>query len=196
MARPKDELRTATGPARDAFEELELDVAGMTCASCAARVEKILGRQEGVEGASVNFAANRARVTYQPETVSLDELSRAAHLLPPLEPVANAASPYGIAWLADRVRRTWIIAGACGLWSLFTALCGSATNFLQLAFYRMGVGVGEGRGVGEGSGFRVGVAVGVGDGSGSGVGSGVGVGVGSGSGVGSSSGWARVNATP
>lgn len=48
-----------------------------------------------------------------------------------------------VAWLADRGRRVWIISGACGLWSLFTALCGSATNFLQLALLRMGVGVGE-----------------------------------------------------
>jgi MFS family permease len=48
-----------------------------------------------------------------------------------------------MAWLADRTRRVWIISGACGLWSLFTALCGSATNFAQLALLRMGVGVGE-----------------------------------------------------
>ena len=48
-----------------------------------------------------------------------------------------------IGWLADRVNRVWIISGACALWSLFTALCGTATNFLQLALFRMGVGVGE-----------------------------------------------------
>ena len=48
-----------------------------------------------------------------------------------------------IGWLADRVRRVWIISGACALWSLFTALCGTATNFVQLALFRMGVGIGE-----------------------------------------------------
>lgn len=48
-----------------------------------------------------------------------------------------------VAWLADRAKRVWIISGACALWSLFTALCGTATNFLQLALYRMGVGIGE-----------------------------------------------------
>jgi copper-transporting P-type ATPase V len=77
MARSKDHVRAATDPGRDVLEEIELDVAGMTCASCAARVEKILGRQEGVDGASVNFAANRARVTYRPQSVSLEDLSRA-----------------------------------------------------------------------------------------------------------------------
>lgn len=48
-----------------------------------------------------------------------------------------------IGWLADRAPRVWIISAACALWSLFTALCGTATNFIQLALFRMGVGIGE-----------------------------------------------------
>jgi MFS family permease len=48
-----------------------------------------------------------------------------------------------VAYLADRVNRTWIIAFACAVWSLFTALCGTAQNFVQILFYRMGVGFGE-----------------------------------------------------
>ena len=48
-----------------------------------------------------------------------------------------------VAMLSDRWRRVWIISGACALWSLFTALCGTATSFVQLMIYRMGVGVGE-----------------------------------------------------
>jgi MFS family permease len=52
-----------------------------------------------------------------------------------------------VAWLADRTRRTAIIALACGLWSAFTAACGYARNFGQLALLRMGVGVGEAGGV-------------------------------------------------
>lgn len=49
----------------------------------------------------------------------------------------------GVAYLADRLSRTWIIAMACAIWSLFTALCGTAQNFVQILFYRMGVGFGE-----------------------------------------------------
>ncbi len=41
---------------------LELDIGGMTCASCAARVEKKLNRMPGVE-ASVNYATEQARVS-------------------------------------------------------------------------------------------------------------------------------------
>lgn len=38
------------------------DVEGMTCASCALRVERVLGKQDGVESAVVNFAGSEARV--------------------------------------------------------------------------------------------------------------------------------------
>ena len=45
---------------------VELDVEGMTCAACAARIEKNLNRLEGVE-ASVNLATEKATVRYAPE---------------------------------------------------------------------------------------------------------------------------------
>ena len=40
---------------------VEFSIAGMTCAACSARLEKVLNRQQGVE-ANVNLAAERARV--------------------------------------------------------------------------------------------------------------------------------------
>ena len=42
---------------------LEFDVAGMTCGSCAARIQKVLRRQDGVELAEVNYATGRASIT-------------------------------------------------------------------------------------------------------------------------------------
>ena len=48
-----------------------------------------------------------------------------------------------LAWAADRFRRTWIMAASCAVWSLFTALCGLANNFTQLALSRVVVGIGE-----------------------------------------------------
>ncbi len=44
---------------------VELELTGMTCAACAARIEKVLNRLPGVEGA-VNLAAERARIRYVP----------------------------------------------------------------------------------------------------------------------------------
>jgi MFS family permease len=52
-----------------------------------------------------------------------------------------------LALLADRTRRSWVIAGSLAVWSGFTALCGTAASFGQLFFYRLGVGVGEAGGV-------------------------------------------------
>jgi tetrapyrrole methylase family protein/MazG family protein len=37
--------------------------------------------------------------------ITLDELAHVPHLVPPLAPLQNLASPYGIAWLADRLRQ-------------------------------------------------------------------------------------------
>jgi heavy metal translocating P-type ATPase len=47
---------------RPATETILLDVEGMTCASCALRIERVLSRQEGVASAVVNFAGQEARV--------------------------------------------------------------------------------------------------------------------------------------
>ena len=52
-----------------------------------------------------------------------------------------------IATLADRGSRRTIMAWALGLWSLFTAVCGFATNIYHLALARVGVGIGEAGGV-------------------------------------------------
>ena len=52
-----------------------------------------------------------------------------------------------IAWLADRSNRVWIMTAALAVWSLFTAACGYATNFVQLFGARLGVGIGEAGGV-------------------------------------------------
>jgi P-type Cu+ transporter len=51
-----------------------MQITGMTCAACAARIEKGLGRLEGVDQANVNLALERATVTYDPEKVSPEAL--------------------------------------------------------------------------------------------------------------------------
>ncbi|MFV3074942.1 spinster family MFS transporter [Niveispirillum fermenti] len=48
-----------------------------------------------------------------------------------------------VAMIADRGNRTRLIAAACGIWSIFTALSGLATGFVSLALARIGVGIGE-----------------------------------------------------
>jgi Cu+-exporting ATPase len=52
-----------TAPATAGSDQVELLIGGMTCASCAARVEKKLNRMDGVS-ATVNYATEKARVTF------------------------------------------------------------------------------------------------------------------------------------
>ncbi|HLO21211.1 MAG TPA: MFS transporter [Sphingomicrobium sp.] len=52
-----------------------------------------------------------------------------------------------LAYLADKTSRSAVIAASLGVWSAFTALCGTAAGFTQLFLYRLGVGVGEAGGV-------------------------------------------------
>ncbi|MBH5337564.1 copper-translocating P-type ATPase [Streptomyces pactum] len=58
---------TVTGTA-----EVELAIGGMTCASCAARIEKKLNRMDGVT-ATVNYATEKAKVSYR-EDIAVDDL--------------------------------------------------------------------------------------------------------------------------
>lgn len=52
-------------------------VMGMSCASCAARVNKTLGNQHGVYEANVNYASATAQVVYDPEVCSPEDLRMA-----------------------------------------------------------------------------------------------------------------------
>ncbi|HET7432229.1 MAG TPA: heavy metal translocating P-type ATPase [Nocardioides sp.] len=57
---------TPTTPASAALRDVDLDIAGMTCASCANRIERKLNRLDGVT-ASVSYATERAHVSYPPD---------------------------------------------------------------------------------------------------------------------------------
>src|SRR5215471_18187712 len=54
-----------------------LPIQGMTCASCVRRVEKALGRVEGVSEASVNLATEQAHVVFDPSRAALDSMRAA-----------------------------------------------------------------------------------------------------------------------
>src|SRR5215212_11659896 len=62
---------------KERLARITVPVTGMTCASCIRRVERVLSKTKGVAGASVNFAAEKASVAYDPAATSPDELVRA-----------------------------------------------------------------------------------------------------------------------
>jgi Cu+-exporting ATPase len=57
-------------------EHLQLELEGMTCASCATRIERKLNKLEGVQ-AAVNYATEQATVDYDPRRIGVDDLIRA-----------------------------------------------------------------------------------------------------------------------
>jgi P-type Cu+ transporter len=67
---------TVTGPG-EFNRQLELTIGGMTCASCAARIEKKLNKLDGVR-ASVNYATEKARVNYAAGVTPEDLLATVA----------------------------------------------------------------------------------------------------------------------
>jgi len=57
--------------------EITFPVTGMTCASCVRRIEKALGKVDGVQAASVNLATEKARVTYDPAVATTVQMQAA-----------------------------------------------------------------------------------------------------------------------
>jgi P-type Cu+ transporter len=54
--------------------DVTLPVTGMTCASCVRRIEKRLGKVDGVQDVNVNLATEKARVIFDPSLVTLPDL--------------------------------------------------------------------------------------------------------------------------
>ncbi|HEX6686855.1 MAG TPA: heavy metal translocating P-type ATPase [Candidatus Limnocylindrales bacterium] len=65
-------MATATEPLKVATQRIELAIGGMTCATCAARIEKKLNRLDGVT-ATVNYATEKASVSF-PQTLTPQDL--------------------------------------------------------------------------------------------------------------------------
>lgn len=84
-------------------QEVELQIEGMTCAACVARLEKILKRVPGVVNAEVNLATERARVTYLDQEQDIAVLIEATHKAgfsaePVLEEIQIQHAPVRNSW--------------------------------------------------------------------------------------------------
>ena len=89
-------------------QRLRLDLEGMTCASCAARIEGRLNRLDSVD-ATVNYATEAASVAFDPASVTVDDLVAA------VEAIGYGAVPHGDAPSAaatDTVARRLAVAAA------------------------------------------------------------------------------------
>ena len=59
-----------------ANKEVTIPIGGMTCAACSARIEKVVGRIDGVESVSVNLATEEATVLYDAQKVKLSAIKQ------------------------------------------------------------------------------------------------------------------------
>ncbi len=79
---PPDAVRKAVEAAgyglraQEKAKHVTIPIGGMTCASCSARIEKVVGRLDGVEKVSVNLATEKADVFYLPEKVRLSAIKK------------------------------------------------------------------------------------------------------------------------
>ena len=56
------------------MKKQELIISGMTCAACSGRIERKLGKTEGVAEAVVNLAGEKATFTFDPDIISETEI--------------------------------------------------------------------------------------------------------------------------
>ncbi|HWQ79856.1 MAG TPA: heavy metal translocating P-type ATPase [Anaerovoracaceae bacterium] len=105
-----------------------LKITGMTCAACSARIEKVVGKMEGIDAISVNLATEKATVSYDPERTDLPAI---------IERIAKAG--YGAEKLQekklvdeDKIRKEKEIRI---LWTKFIV---SAVFALPLLYFSMG----------------------------------------------------------
>jgi Cu+-exporting ATPase len=92
---------------------VELVIGGMTCASCAVRIERKLSKLDGV-AATVNFATETARITF-PDAVGMDELLAAvaqAGYTAALPQAADDAVPPGDRDESAPLRRRLVVSAA------------------------------------------------------------------------------------
>jgi P-type Cu+ transporter len=61
---------------QETAKHVTIPIGGMTCASCSARIEKVVGKLPGVEKVSVNLATEKADVLYLPEKVRLSTIKK------------------------------------------------------------------------------------------------------------------------
>ncbi|MEU8022161.1 heavy metal translocating P-type ATPase [Micromonospora haikouensis] len=110
-------MSSPTRPLPVAPNRIELAIGGMTCASCAARIEKKLNRMDGVT-ATVNYATEKATVSYADDVTPDDLIATVtktgytAALPPPPSPSPSPESAMAAAEPVDELRglrtRLWV----------------------------------------------------------------------------------------
>ena len=118
--------------------EINIPIRGMSCAACAARVEKLLNEQEGIASVNVNFATEKAHIRYYPKQIRLsvikDAITQAG--FEPLDVEESHVSDNDEQYKEQEIRTMWqkfIIAAICAIPLLYIAMA-PMISWLHLPF--------------------------------------------------------------
>jgi cation-transporting ATPase V len=136
---------------KDAPSTVDFRVEGMTCGSCAARVQRVLAKTEGVADAEVNLATSRAHVTLEHPLPTADLQARVTRIGYGLTPLTE--TPRGDDDLEERARRSWrrrvILVTPAAVFAVATMLAGPSlmedgrwrlTLFVVATLVQFGIG--------------------------------------------------------
>jgi Cu+-exporting ATPase len=69
----EEEKHSVSSPVGGGLKKVEIPITGMSCASCVAKIEKGLSKMSGIADAKVNFATEKATVTFDPSRVHMGD---------------------------------------------------------------------------------------------------------------------------
>ncbi|MGM0432656.1 MAG: heavy metal translocating P-type ATPase [Spirochaetota bacterium] len=119
------------------MEIIQLDIKGMTCASCVAHVEKGVKKQDGIDMASVNLATEKATVSYDPNFTDIEQIIQSVEKAGYSAAVASEEELSDTAAKRKRklVRLKWhILISAVLSFPLVMAMFAAVFNIRQLMF--------------------------------------------------------------
>jgi P-type Cu+ transporter len=133
MSTPPQQINEGTHPDNPASPPIELEITGMTCASCAARIEKKLNKLDGV-AATVNYATEKAAVTapagYDPR-ILIGEIEKAGYAATLPQP--SAPDDHELASLRRRLVTAIFLAGPVIAMAMLPALQFHRWHWVSLA---------------------------------------------------------------
>ncbi|HBR29060.1 MAG TPA: heavy metal translocating P-type ATPase, partial [Firmicutes bacterium] len=125
-------------------ETVKLNVKGMTCAACSARVEKKLNQLPGVEKAGVNLATEIATVEYDGSKVKVADLLKAVEALGyqavRAEEISRDREKEAREKETRRLRREFIISAVVSsplMLAMFLSMFGIDVPFLHNAYFQL-----------------------------------------------------------
>jgi Cu+-exporting ATPase len=129
MAIDPGSLTTGFSPEHRGQVRVDLPVAGLSCPTCAATIERSLKDVDGVEGARVNSALSRIQVTFVPDRVSLGQITGAVRAAGYGTSVAEASLRIQGMYCASCVDRTEkALRGLPGVLDAQVSLAGGAAQ--------------------------------------------------------------------